>query len=63
MEDRYWKSFTETGSVTDYLYYRGMDICRQVIERREADDAGRTGGIDSESSYRDRDGAESITYR
>ena len=40
-----------------------MDICRQVIERREADDAGQTGGIDSESSYRDRDGAESITYR
>ena len=47
MEDRYWESFTKTGSVTDYLYYRGMDICRQVIERREADNGGRAGGLDN----------------
>ena len=39
--------------MTDYLYYRGRTSATGN-RRREADDAGQTGGIDSESSYRDR---------
>ena len=38
MEDRYWESFTKTGSVTDYLYYRGMDMlksCNDKIDKIE----------------------------
>lgn len=32
MEEQYWKRFLETGKIKDYLYYKGMTICRQVME-------------------------------
>lgn len=71
MEEKYWDRFTATGRVTDYLYYKGMDICRQVMERSDAENspadsgqsAGQTGGINSESDYGDRHGASRISYR
>ncbi|BDF32618.1 hypothetical protein CE91St62_06880 [Lachnospiraceae bacterium] len=71
MEDRYWDRFTRTGTVTDYLYYKGMDICRQVMDRCETDaasadgthDVRQTGGRISESDYGDRHGASRISYR
>ncbi|BDF03651.1 hypothetical protein [[Clostridium] hylemonae] len=71
MEDRYWDKFTRTGMVTDYLYYKGMDICRHVMDRCEADTAPtdgtcgvrQTGGRISESDYGDRHGASRISYR
>lgn len=50
MEERYWKQFMETGKVEDYLYYRGMQICSQVMNAYEGD---RT----YESDYSDRHGA------
>ena len=37
MEDKYWKQFTETGKITDYLYYRGMQICSRVISSYEGE--------------------------
>ena len=27
MEEMYWDRFRKTGKITDYLYYRGMQIC------------------------------------
>ena len=71
MEDRYWDRFIRTGAVTDYLYYKGMDICRQVMGRCETDaasadgahDVRQTGGRISESDYGDRNGASRISYR
>ncbi len=32
MEEEYWKRFFKTGDIKDYLYYKGMAICRQVME-------------------------------
>lgn len=71
MKEKYWDEFTRTGKVADYLSYRGMDICSQVMERWEAavptagsgENAVQTGGIISESDYSDRDGASCISYR
>lgn len=37
MEEKYWKQFTKTGRITDYLYYRGMQICARVIESYEGE--------------------------
>lgn len=51
MEQEYWNRFTQTGRVEDYLYYKGMAICRQVMKRREQE-----GDIRNESDYSDRDG-------
>lgn len=62
MEEKYWNEFARTGKVTDYLSYRGMDICSQVIKRWD-EKAEQTGGIKSESDYSDRYGASCITYR
>ncbi len=33
MEEEYWKRFLKTGKIKDYLYYKGMKICTQVMER------------------------------
>lgn len=49
MEEKYWQQFCETGKITDYLYYRGMEMCRQVMEDRE-------GKRTYESDYSDRNG-------
>ncbi len=49
MEERYWKQFEKTGRIDDYLTYRGMQICDQVMERgegrekREPDNRNRYG--------------------
>lgn len=37
MEEKYWKQFMETGKITDYLYYRGMEICSRVIDSYEGE--------------------------
>ena len=35
MEEKYWKQFMKTGRIADYLYYRGIQICRRVMERSQ----------------------------
>ena len=50
MEEIYWNRFAKTGKITDYLTYRGIMICNQVIGRYE-------GARSSESDYIDWDGA------
>lgn len=35
MEQKYWERFTQTGRVEDYLYYRGIQTCKQIMERYE----------------------------
>ena len=37
MEEMYWKQFLETGKVEDYLTYKGMEICRQVMKKHEGE--------------------------
>ena len=54
VEEEYWNRFLETGKVTDYLYYKGMAICREVMERYEKE---RIAGLESDSTY--RNGADS----
>lgn len=50
MEEEYWQRFLKTGKILDYLYYKGLAICRQVMESYESEAAG-------ESDYGDRYGA------
>lgn len=47
MEEQHWNRFTETGKITDYLNYRGMEICKQVIGRHEGDTSGESDYSDS----------------
>lgn len=35
MEEKYWKQFMKTGRIADYLYYRGIQICRRVMEHSQ----------------------------
>lgn len=44
MEEEYWKRFFETGKIKDYLYYKGMGICRQVMESYDLLDGVRPPG-------------------
>ena len=37
MEEMYWQQFLETGKVEDYLTYRGIEICRQVMKKHEGE--------------------------
>ncbi len=54
MEEDYWKRFLESGKIKDYLYYKGMAICKQVIDYYESGESG-------ESDYSNRHGACSDT--
>ncbi|MGF0032542.1 hypothetical protein ACQRBN_06185 [Bariatricus sp. SGI.154] len=54
MEQEYWNRFVETGKITDYLNYKGMAICKQVMDCYEGD-------RHSESDYSDRHSACSDT--
>ncbi len=56
MEEKYWKQFLKTGKIADYLYYKGMQICSQVIEVYEGERA-------HESDYSNRHGAVGGTCR
>ena len=49
MEKKYWKQFMKTGRIADYLYYRGIQICRKVMESSQEKTY--------ESDYRDGHGA------
>ncbi len=56
MEEIYWNRFLETGKIDDYLYYKGMEICKKVIDSHESE-------AKSESDHSDRHGACGCTYR
>lgn len=52
MEEEYWRRFLETGKVKDYLYYKGMVICSQVMDSYRSYESGGS----SESDYSDGHG-------
>ncbi len=56
MEEEYWERFLKTGEIRDYLYYKGMAICKKVIDSYES-------GGSSESDCSDRHGACGGTCR
>ncbi len=72
MDEEYWRRFLETGKIIDYLNYKGMAICKRVMDNytlgascKVGSDAkgGNPGplkgerGECSESDYGDRYGA------
>lgn len=56
MEEFYWNRFLETGKITDYLYYKGMEICKNVMDNHESE-------ANCESDHSDRNGTCSSIYR
>lgn len=50
MEEEYWRRFLSSGKITDYLYYKGIGICKQIIDQYESEESG-------ESDYGNRYGA------
>lgn len=56
MEEEYWKQFTMTGKVEDYLSYKGIQTCQDIIKKYE--------GQKRESvNHSDRNGDLGITSR
>lgn len=56
MKQAYWEQFAETGKVEDYLYYKGIETCQNIMEKyedRKSEPANQC----------DRDGAAGGTYR
>lgn len=35
MKQKYWEQFARTGRVEDYLFYKGMEICQNIMEKYE----------------------------
>ena len=33
MEEKYWQQFMTSGTVSDYLYYKGMEVCGRVMQK------------------------------
>lgn len=67
MEEEYWRRFLKTGEIRDYLYYKGMAILRQVMDRYTCGDSHSSmsceSGEGNESDYSDRHGACGGTCR
>ena len=40
MEESYWNKFMASGTVEDYLTYKGMEMCRQTINKYSREMAG-----------------------
>lgn len=57
MEEKYWNIFMASGSVSDYLNYRGMAICEKVMKRYGKDADAGTGDVLSEPDNGNGDGA------
>ncbi|MDO4474607.1 MAG: hypothetical protein Q4B75_08150 [Eubacteriales bacterium] len=56
MEETYWNKFWATGNVEDYLNYRGMQICADVMRRYDDTEASGTGEVGIESGNCDGNG-------
>lgn len=52
--EEYWDRFVTTGKIEDYLYYKGMRICEETMNRyKEGDTIGKsdyTDWYDTDSS-------------
>ena len=48
MEEKYWNQFMASGSVSDYLHYRGIAVCAEVMRRYEREAGAGTGEVLSE---------------
>lgn len=35
MEETYWKQFAATGKVEDYLSYKGIETCGEIMKKYE----------------------------
>ena len=49
MEEKYWNKFMASGNVQDYLNYRGISICAEVMRKYGQGPNSGTGEILSES--------------
>ncbi len=61
MEESYWNKFMASGTVEDYLTYKGMEMCRQKMQKHSREMAG----IENESVKSDNgngDGSVSSSY-
>ena len=55
--EEYWDRFVASGKIEDYLYYKGMSICEETINRnKEGDTIGK-------SDYTDWHDTDSSTNR
>ena len=36
--EKYWDRFVASGKIEDYLYYKGMSICEETINRYKEGD-------------------------
>ena len=48
MEEKYWNKFMASGNVHDYLNYRGISICAEVMRKYGQGPGNVTGEIISE---------------
>lgn len=61
MEESYWNKFMASGTVEDYLTYKGMEMCKQKMQQHSTEMAG----MENESVKSDNgngDGSVSISY-
>lgn len=51
MKQLYWEEFVKTGKVEDYLLYKGVETCQNIMEKYEgksvesADNSDRDGSV------------------
>lgn len=58
MEKQYWEEFETSGKVEDYLHYREMHICNQVMQKYDGKNMKRVG----ESSIEPDNNGERYDY-
>lgn len=59
MKDKNWEQFQKTGSVSDYLIYRGISEENETAKKKAELGANENGNNHSTDGY----GSVSITYR
>lgn len=50
----YWNRFLETGKIEDYLYYKGMEICAEIMTNCEREEACESDRSNRNGAFTDR---------
>lgn len=62
MEENYWNKFMASGTVEDYLTYKGMAMCERTMKKYSKETAG-TKNEPVKSDNRNGDGPVGRSYR
>ena len=55
MKKQYWETFTQTGRVEDYLFYKGIERCQNIMVKYEETESESVSNSDRDGDFGNTD--------